>query len=63
MYGQHIESLEVCFLDWNYHYKLVATQIPHDVGLAPIIYTDQKLFPTRDQTGVNPVENVQSSKL
>ena len=34
----------VGFLDWDYCYKLMATQIPHDAGLVPILYIDQNSF-------------------
>ena len=35
--GQLVESLAVVgFLDENYHYQSVATQIPHDARLAPV---------------------------
>ena len=35
MHGQHIQfSTAIYFLDHDYHYKSVATKIPHNVGLA-----------------------------
>jgi hypothetical protein len=36
MCGQHVSLTDIVgFLDQDYHYKSVATQIPHDVGLGP----------------------------
>ena len=47
---QHVASLAVVgFLDRDYSYKSVYTQIPHD-GLAPIPYTGQKSSPTGYRT-------------
>jgi hypothetical protein len=41
--GQHIESPAVVgFIDRNYRYKSVPTQISHDIGLAPIPYNGRK---------------------
>ena len=40
----------VGFIDRDCPCKLVATQIPHDTGLAPILYIGRKLLPTGDQT-------------
>ena len=40
----------VQFLDRNYRYKLVATQIPADTRLTPITHTSQKSSFTEDQT-------------
>ena len=36
-----------CFLDRNFRYKSVATQIPHDAQFAPIPYTGRKILPHR----------------
>ena len=33
------------FLDLNYHYKSVATKIPHNAGLALTPYTGEKFLP------------------
>ena len=38
--SHYVESSTVIvFLDRNYRYKSVATQIPHNYGLEPILYT------------------------
>jgi hypothetical protein len=52
MYGELVApSVVVGFLDRDYRYKSVATQIPHDTWLIPIPYTGQKLIPHR---GIEP---------
>ena len=38
----------VGFLDRNYHYKSVATQILHDAGFAPFANSGRKFLPTRN---------------
>ena len=51
--GQHVNFLVlVDYLNQDQLYESVATQIPHDAGLALIPYTDQKLLlpPTVVQT-------------
>ena len=40
----------VGFLDWNYQYKLVATQISHAAKLAPIPYTGWKIHSHQNWT-------------
>ena len=35
---------DIEFLDRDYHYGLLATQIPRDTGLAPIPYTGRKIY-------------------
>jgi hypothetical protein len=39
----------VSFLDRNYRYKSVGTQIPHDPLMEPFSYTEKKIGPTRDR--------------
>ena len=49
--GQHVDSLAIVgFLDRDYRYRSVSTQIPHDAGLAPITYTGWKFVPIRNWT-------------
>jgi hypothetical protein len=38
------------FLDWDFDYKSVATQIPNDSGLAQIPYIGRNLLPNEDRT-------------
>ena len=53
MWRQHIKPPAIVgILDHDYHCKSVATQIPLDVGFAPISYTGQKFLPTKDQTSI-----------
>ena len=50
--GRHVVSIScfpavVGFLDDDYRYESVVTQISHDAGLAPISYTGRKFLPYR----------------
>ena len=49
--GQHVEFPSVVgFLDWNCHYKSIATKVPQDAGVVPFLYTSQKCSPIGDRT-------------
>ena len=50
----------VDFADRNYRYRLVATQISHNSGLAPIPYTGRKPTPGGDR--INAASLCTSSK-
>ena len=50
-----------CFINRDYHHKSVATQIPHDTGLTPKLYSDRIYLLHRDRTNV--VSHIRSSKL
>ena len=40
----------VDFVERNYRYKSVTTQIPHDAGLVPIPFTGRRFLPCGNQT-------------
>ena len=42
--------LRIYFLDREYHYKSIPTQISHDAGSTPLRYTYRKSPPPRDLT-------------
>ena len=46
--GQHVGYLTIVyFVERKHCYKLIATQIPHDDGLAPIPFTRRKCLSFR----------------
>ena len=53
----------VDFLDGNYRYKSVATQIPHNTGLAVISYTDKIPPPWKIQPAPYPIVQIKQYTL
>ena len=50
----------VSFLDWNYRYKSVATQIPRNGELAPIPYTGRKFLPHQGSNQLILIKSIET---
>ena len=64
MGGQHIESPMRCWLLYkDNRYKSVATQITHDVGLAPISHIDRKFLQPRGSNKIMFLNYIKSVRV